>query len=596
MEIINKLAKYPIAVIAVFAFILYAQVLTFDLVYCDDVNIIKTDFNRISSISNLSKEFFSGYINTDYYRPIINISFLLNGVIGGQNTFIYHLSNILFHITACSLVFYILLNLGYKRSVSLAAALIYAASPIFVNAVAWIPGRNDVIMSIFAYAAFLNIIKFKKTGLNKYVIYNILFYLLAVLSKETALLLPVLFFAYIILDDQKYRVSIITKSTAGWTIVILIWFILRSSADLGSNINRFGFDVILMNLSVIPEFMIKFLVPFNLSVLPTYSLLLTVLGSIIIISFLIYAYITKKFTKKIIFGFGWFLILLFPTIFVTVTNSNDWNQYLECRSYLPIFGIILILLNIIPEKFRDFELKINAYIILGIIAILSIITLAESRNYQNELTFYESAVSDSPKQALYNEILGNIYFDRKFFDLAEKKYIQMAQDNPNYTKYQLKLGEYYFNRQMFKEAIPPLNKAIALDSSNKNAMSMLINSYYYDKQYEKAISILDNIYIEVEKYPDAVYDLLNIVIEQKQFKKAGDIAVQFVEAGADKHKFLEIFSNWSNKFYKLNDNVSTIRIMEASLRFSPNNTYVLQYLEDSYKTAGIPKKPNIIKN
>jgi tetratricopeptide (TPR) repeat protein len=596
MEILNKLAKYPITVIAVFAFILYAQILTFNLVYCDDVNIIQTDYNRISSISNLPKEFFKGYINTDYYRPIINVSFVLNAAIGGQNTFVYHLSNILFHIIACSLIFYILLNLGYKRTTSLAASLIFAASPIFVNAVAWIPGRNDVIMSIFSFAAFLNIIKFKKTGLNKYVIYNILFYLLAVLSKETALLLPVIFFTYIIFDEQKYNVSIITKSTAGWTIVLLIWFILRSSADLGSNINRFGFDVILMNLSVIPEFIIKFLIPFNLSVLPTYSLLLTLLGTIIILAFLVYAYLYKKLTKKVLFGFLWFLVLLFPTVFVTVSNSNDWNEYLECRSYLPLFGIILLLLNLIPERFRDFEIKLNGYVFIGIIAILSFITITESRNYENELTFYESAVSDSPKQALFNEILGNIYYDKKLYELAEKTYIQMAQDNPTYTKYQLKLGEYYYNRQFYKEAIQPLNKALALDSANKNAMSMLINSYYNDKQYEKAISMLENIYRDVENYPEAVYDLVNIVIETKQYQKASDIAVEFIDAGAERLKFLEIFSKWSNKFYKMGDNVATIRIMEASLKFSPNNVYVLQYLENSYRDAGIPEKAAYYKN
>jgi tetratricopeptide (TPR) repeat protein len=596
MEIINKLVKYPLAVIAVFAFILYAQILTFNLVYCDDINIIQTDYNRISSISNISKEFLSGYINTDYYRPIINISFLINRVIGGQNTFVYHLSNILFHIIACSLVFYILINLGYKRSTSLAAALIFAASPIFVNAIAWIPGRNDVIMSIFAFAAFLNIIKFKKTGLNKYVIYNILFYLLAVLSKETALLLPVIFFTYIIFDEQKYKVSIITKSTAGWTIVLLIWFILRSSADLGSNINRFGFDVILMNLSVIPEFIIKFFIPFKLSVLPTYSLLLTLLGLIIIIVMFAYAYFSKQLNKKVIFGFLWFLLLLFPTVFVTVSNSNDWNQYLECRSYLPIFGIILLLINLIPERFTDFELKLNNYILFGLIAVLSIITIVESRNYQNEMTFYESAVSDSPKQALFNEILGNIYFDRKLFESAEKTYIRMAQDNPKYTKYQMKLGEFYYNRQYYKEAIAPLNKALALDSNNKNALSLLINSYYYDKQYDKSILMLEKIYQDNEKYPEAVYDLVNILIESKQFQKASDIAVEFINAGADRLKFLEIFSKWSNKFYKMNDNVATIRIMEASLKFSPNNIYVLKYLEDAYKTAGIPEKAEHYKN
>ena len=109
----NFIEKYPVWLLFFIVFLLYFNSLFFDLVYCDDINIIETNYDRIGSIDRLDNEFFSGYLDTDYYRPLVNISFVINASLGGKNPFIYHLTNIILHFLCVYLLFIILLKLKF---------------------------------------------------------------------------------------------------------------------------------------------------------------------------------------------------------------------------------------------------------------------------------------------------------------------------------------------------------------------------------------------------------------------------------------------------------------------------------------------------
>jgi len=86
---------------------------------------------------------------TDFYRPLQSVTFMLDAASSKTSPFSYHRTNIIIHcLMVCSLL-YLLLLLGYNRWLSLFMSFLFAATPLFANAVAWIPARGDLLLGFF---------------------------------------------------------------------------------------------------------------------------------------------------------------------------------------------------------------------------------------------------------------------------------------------------------------------------------------------------------------------------------------------------------------------------------------------------------------
>lgn len=90
----------------------------------------------------------------DYYRPLVTLSYALDARLWGARPWGYHLTNLLLHIVASGLVLRLLLRLGVRRAPALAAALVFAAHPIHVTSVTWISGRTDLLCAVLLLAAY----------------------------------------------------------------------------------------------------------------------------------------------------------------------------------------------------------------------------------------------------------------------------------------------------------------------------------------------------------------------------------------------------------------------------------------------------------
>ena len=299
-----------ILILAGLILIIYGRTLGFDLVYCDDHEIILTLFSRIQNIGNIFGEFFRGYMTTDYYRPLINASFVVNAAIGGQNPMIYHLSNVLIHFTFCWVLYLFLREMKFDKFSSIAGSLFYAVHPLMVNSVAWIVGRNDLIFSIFLLLSFIFYLKYdeisEKSG-NRYLFGFSVSFLLALLSKETALVFPFLVLTHILINNRK---EIISKKYLKLAVVLLlpiaVYFFFRSISSLGSPAYVKGF-FLFENIRTIPEFIAKFIFPLKIEVLATYSMLNTVLGLIALAGLIFLIFKTQKNVRPVIwFGLTWF--------------------------------------------------------------------------------------------------------------------------------------------------------------------------------------------------------------------------------------------------------------------------------------------------
>ncbi len=249
---------------------LYFPILFFGLTRQDDEFLLANGQRLLANpeaMSNIFSEDFFRNANLPYYRPVLALSFLPDARLGASS-FVAHFFNIIIHLAAVWLLFLLLLKLCYSRRVSFMAAVFFAVHPALVQAVAWIPGRNDSLLGIFIFSSLILLINYLNEQKIKYYIWQLIFFALALFTKETALIIGPIFVLFILLIKKLPLLSKKTLFlTSGWLLTSLVLLGLRFLA-LRNNIYSTGAFVTSHNLLTIIQYLGKIIFPFNLSLAP----------------------------------------------------------------------------------------------------------------------------------------------------------------------------------------------------------------------------------------------------------------------------------------------------------------------------------------
>jgi protein O-mannosyl-transferase len=193
----TKLAAAVLVVAAAFA--AYLPGLPGDFVYDDHRLIVQNDGLKrpFDPARALLRDYYASdfdRMGLGYYRPVAVLSVELDYRRGGGASLPFHLTNAALHASASLLVFLLGLTL-FEGGVgaSAAAALLFAVHPAHAESVAFISGRVDPLMAVFALAAVLLHLGagrarhpwWWRSGAG-------LAWLVALLSKEMAVTVPVL--------------------------------------------------------------------------------------------------------------------------------------------------------------------------------------------------------------------------------------------------------------------------------------------------------------------------------------------------------------------------------------------------------------------
>lgn len=99
------------------------------------------------------------------YRPLRNLSYLIDHSLFGLNPGGWHLHNLLLHLINGTLVYAVFLALGGKRTGALFAAGVFLLHPLQTEVVAWVKGRDDLLAVTFSLLGALFILRPVKPGL-----------------------------------------------------------------------------------------------------------------------------------------------------------------------------------------------------------------------------------------------------------------------------------------------------------------------------------------------------------------------------------------------------------------------------------------------
>lgn len=485
--------------VAIFCLILYFNSL-WNVFILDDLHGIPENL-YIKHIKYIPM-FFKGYYTSMHdvpkgmLRPVLMSSFALNYLSSGLNPLGYHIINMLLHflngIMLFSLLRFFKKDIAFGLALSL--CLIFTTHPINTEAVTYISCRSDLLATFFVGLSFLSFVKGRRMQ-------ALSLYTLALLSKETALVLLPLVFIYSFIYPSLYTRQ---KNTGKrmyifyFTLILLtvLYWAYRGavfhsgvksiiSAPLTSAVRGFWPNVFLQ--SVVAVFYLRlFFWPYPLNlhhIFPDYNSIfsspvffsLLIIGAAIMLIFAL-----RKKQPLVSFGIAWYLICLLPKFYAVLNFPS-----MEHHFYMPSIGIYLILAQTVERLYlnnRRYFINVAA----GILSIFIVLVWFRNYEWKDSLTLYKTAVKRDPASAVAHNNLGIEYSKIGLTEAAESEYkkaLSLSNSADVQVNCRINLAHIYANKQRFKEALEELNNALKI----KSRYSLIYQAYgvIYNQMNEK---------------------------------------------------------------------------------------------------------------
>ena len=532
----KRIALLPLIVAFGLPVLLYLQTLGFGFTWFDDDAIILKNVPFLSDVRNAPKVFLddafllggshsagasqSSSIAGIFYRPLQTLSFMADVLLsGGSNPWMFHLTNTLLLGLITCLLFLFFRTFSIPSNVSLLSALLYSIHPLFTSSVAWIPARGDLLLLCSALSSFLFFAKYLRERTVGCLLLHWLTFTVALFCKETAAFLPFIFILYYFTFAPREPLAkrhLLVLALYG--ISGIFWYGLRSMA-IGRAPDQGGVDWMQMisNLRTIPESLARFILPFNIAPIPRFTLFATLAGFGIMLVIIVLFFANKERSgKEKMFCLSWFLLLLLPAI----VYKNEYYDYLNHRFFLPLIGIMLFLLFLIPKKLMEANDTRLTRLMVAAVVVLSSATAVVCQAYADPLTFYNSVISHDPDNALMCNNRGNVRLSLGDFGGAIGDFTRAIELNPSLTVAYYNRGNAYGAKGDVAEAIKDYGRVLELNPQNADACLNRGNAYDQMGEHQKAIRDFDK---SIELIPSNIYGYNSRGIayaEMGQYQKA----------------------------------------------------------------------------
>jgi len=556
-------------------FLAYFNTLDNPFIWDDDALILK---NPLIKDANLLVRVFSSDLyygvssGSNFYRPVQAVSYMWDYYFWRLDPKGYHITNIVLQGIVSFLVFLLLYLIFKEPAVSLAAALLFAVSPIHTEAVSYISGRADMLMAVFLLSSLLLFIrldstKFKKTFLSL----SLFLFGLGLLSKELAIVFPLAVLAYLYYFKRARLGSVPFFLVSGLYVILRLYFFTFATLRPPS-LTKFPF---LIRLTVQPKVVFSYLkllfLPVDLHMSRELVRPVSFLGiflswfmlGIIFIS-CVYFLKYKEKRRAASFFLAWFLIFLLPQSGIFPINAfvSEHFVYLSSLSFFTALSYLL---------FKAVKKRIFILSILLILGYYGLLTHTRNIEWGNAQVFFERIIKFSPdsfqafnnlgleyeKKGLFDKAIGsyknalkimpdlleahsnlaNLYFKLARFDDAQKEYLIVEKTAPGNKagEVQNNMGALYEMQGKFDQAIARYSRALSLDPSLKFSHFNLARIYLVKGNAElAAFEILYSLSGDLGKSAFVVKLVSDFLKEQKNISCSptfyNDLGVKFAQA------------------------------------------------------------------
>ncbi|MDX9972850.1 MAG: tetratricopeptide repeat protein [FCB group bacterium] len=366
----------------------------------------------------------------NFYRPLVAASFMLDSALARPSAgavdpetglpdltpFLFHATNLAWHLAAALLMLALLRRLNAAPWAALAVALLWVVHPLHTEAVTYISGRADSMAAAFMFAA-LNL-ALLRGGAGRRIagaLLSALFFVAALLSKESAAIYPFLLLLVIALEprldaaESPSAVYLRRALPAGLAIALLVGYgVLRATwlkfASSESVASSFGQRIIETGQSFALYIRVIFL-PTGLHMertLVDVPVWLALVGYLLLAGCMaLFVVGLRRGHYRVALGMGWFLIAWFPISGLIPLNAPMAEHWM----YVPLAGFLLALVEWVWQRLHSPAARQFAAV-AAYAALLLFVGLSVDRNadWKNNETIYLATLAKNPDsiKARYN--------------------------------------------------------------------------------------------------------------------------------------------------------------------------------------------------
>ncbi len=282
-----------------------------------------------------------------FYRPVARLSFALDSLWAGYHAAAWHASNLVLHFANSILVFIIASRLCASRFSAFFAAALFAVHGTRPEAAVWIAGRFDLLATFFVLCGFALIMRSVNgsaaTG-RRFRIASLACMVLAILSKESAYIFPLLLVLLPVLEGRASRRRF--KGAIPFFLVASALFLHRLVLFGGIGGYRVGdsgeaqawaFRIVPALKALVPRMWAVLFFPINWSATPGALTALFIVASVCALGWLAANRIDRR---KFIFALGFTVVSALPPLHMLLISADLEKSRLL---YLPSVGFCLML-------------------------------------------------------------------------------------------------------------------------------------------------------------------------------------------------------------------------------------------------------------
>ncbi len=500
------------------AALVYQNALNNPFVY-DDHRVVLENYS-IRDLSNLR-----ALLLNDAFRPVVNISYALDYARSGLAPAGFHLTSLLLHMANVVLLFVLVrvlagdaramryapavmpkaaapasaLPTGRKKrkaadsqaapppdpevadtanTAAFASAAVWAVHPLMTQAVGYVSGRSELLCALFLLTSFLCLHAWLFRRGAAWLTAGIAAWILALASKEVAVMLPVVLLAYDTLllprEDREIRLRlarVYIPMLAFVTVVAAGRMVIFAGVE---NVSRasFSWGNLLVGLDVVRRYTaLMFMTApqslFHSALLPSSMLRpMVMLDALWMIALAVLAWRIYLRAPLVSFGALWFVLMLLPSVSMLILDIGEpmaeQRAYVAGGGFAMATGAAFARLRAWPPRHRVSTRAVVTVIFGLLLVMMASRTMARNEVWGDPVRLWREAAANAPDIWLPHRGLGDALRDKGDYAGAADAYREAARLRPKEANTHLALGVSLLMAGRLEEADRALAEATRL--------------------------------------------------------------------------------------------------------------------------------------
>ena len=497
--LVGLMAGVAVLTAAVHWRVLSAQALSFD----DNEFLTQNTLVRNPSWASVGR-FFGEVLEPStvegYYLPLSMTSLMVDYAMGGRPGDLrqFHRTSLTLHVLNTLLVIALLHALFGQAVPAALAGLLFGVHPLTVEPVAWVGERKTLLAMFFSLWCLLCYVRYARRGGWKWLTLSAVSYVLAVLSKPTAVPIPALLLLMDFWPLKRLSRRVLLEKVPHVALGIFLAVVTvvshaRTSGFIGPSesplvrapllagyLNSFYLGKIvwpatLSSVYPLPE-------PLSLS---NAAVLGGVVGTCVLAIVLV---LLLRRTRAPLSGWLFFLIAISPTLGVV---QYSWVTASDKYVYAPAIGLLMVLAWGLGWVWKNLGSRVKPVRPI-VVAIVLVISAAEAHGVRQYLvqwrdseTLYQHMLTLAPDSSRVHNNLGNTLFAQGRLDEAIDYYQRAVKADPKAADAYQNLGSALATCGRLGEAAAQFHQALELKpdyaSAHKNLGVALIGMRQLDE-------------------------------------------------------------------------------------------------------------------